>query len=123
MALKNTIQICFNKYGKIIDYVNFQFYSYSQSTTVSQFLSYFDKQSSKYTGGKVLVSFLTDATNNNKDYGGLQPDKGFFDACRTLKKKGELHGIFVYSADDTFKSKNNFKSEKKAQELLAGSTH
>jgi hypothetical protein len=49
----------YKKYGNVIDYVNFQFYSYSKKTTVSQFLSYFEKQSSKYPGGKVLISFFT----------------------------------------------------------------
>ncbi|XP_078167765.1 chitinase 2-like [Carex rostrata] len=120
-GVENYYSNLYNKYGNIIDYVNFQFYSYSQSTTVSQFLSYFDKQSSKYTGGKVLVSFLTE-NNNDESYGGLKPGKGFFKACKTLKKNGKLHGIFVYSADDTFKNKNNFKYEKQAQELLASST-
>lgn len=99
------------KYGHLIDYVNFQFYAYDKSTTVSQFLSYFEKQSSNYNGGKVLVSFASDGS------GGLTPDKGFFTACDTLKKQGKLHGIFVWSADDS--KKIGFRYEKQAQSLLA----
>lgn len=99
-------------YGSIIDYVNFQFYAYDSSTTVSQFLSYFDTQSANYNGGKVLVSFATDKTS-----GGLRPEGGFFDACNTLKAQGKLNGIFIWSADDSLSS--GFPYEKQAQSLLA----
>ncbi|KAL0537706.1 hypothetical protein IC582_026691 [Cucumis melo] len=99
------------KYGDLIDYVNFQFYSYGKGTTVSQFLNHFDTQSSNYEGGKVLASFATDGS------GGLKPEKGFFKACNTLQSRGELHGIFVWSADDS--KKNNFRNEIQAQNLLA----
>ena len=99
------------KYGQQIDYVNFQFYAYDKATTVSQFLNYFKTQSSNYNGGKVLVSFSTDTS------GGLKPANGFFDACRTLKNQQQLHGIFVWSADNS-KAKG-FPYEKQAQQLLA----
>nr|ANH58165.1 glycosyl hydrolase family 18 chitinase 3 [Metroxylon sagu] len=99
------------KYGHLIDYVNFQFYAYDASTTVSQFLSYFAEQSSNYNGGKVLASFSTDAS------GGLKPGNGFFRACNTLKTQGNLHGIFVWSADDS--KSNGFRYEKQSQTLLA----
>ena len=100
------------KYGHQIDYVNFQFYAYDKGTTVPQFLDYFKTQSSNYNGGKVLVSFGTDAS------GGLKPDKGFFQACEKLKSQQQLHGIFVWSADDS--KANGFRYEKEAQGLLAG---
>ncbi|KAK8952189.1 hypothetical protein KSP39_PZI004247 [Platanthera zijinensis] len=103
-----------DKYGNIIDYVNFQFYAYDSSTTVSQFLSYFEKQSSNYPGGKLLASFSTDSSS-----GGLTPAKGFFSACRTLKKQGKLPGIFVWSADDSMKY--GFRYERTSQLLLASS--
>ncbi|KAK8952182.1 hypothetical protein KSP39_PZI004248 [Platanthera zijinensis] len=103
-----------NKYGSSIDYVNFQFYAYDSSTTVSQFLGYFEKQSSNYPGGKLLASFSTDSSS-----GGLSPAKGFFSACRTLKKQGKLPGIFVWSADDSLK--NSFSYERTSQNLLASS--
>lgn len=99
------------KYGDLIAYVNFQFYSYGKGTTVAQFLNHFETQSSNYEGGKVLASFATDGS------GGLTPEKGFFKACSTLQSRGQLHGIFVWSADDS--RKNNFHNEIQAQNLLA----
>ncbi|PKU75530.1 chitinase 2-like [Dendrobium catenatum] len=99
------------KYGEYIDYVNFQFYAYDSSTTVSQFLSYFETQRGNYEGGRVLVSFGTDPLS-----GGLKPDKGFFTACKSLKKQGKLQGIFVWSADDS--KSNGFKYEKTSQYML-----
>ncbi|XP_008776504.2 chitinase 2-like [Phoenix dactylifera] len=99
------------KYGHVIDYVNFQFYAYDASTTVSQFLSYFAKQSSNYNGGKVLASFSTDGS------GGLSPENGFFRACSSLRTQGKLHGIFIWSADDS--KSNGFPYEKQSQNLLA----
>lgn len=99
------------KYGHLIDYVNFQFYAYPKGTSVAQFLNYFDTQSSNYDGGKILVSFGTDGS------GGLSPENGFFKACSTLSKQGKLHGIFIWSADDSKKA--NFVYEKQSQDLLA----
>ncbi|MBA0578682.1 chitinase 2 [Gossypium raimondii] len=101
------------KYGHLIDYVNFQFYAYEKGTNISQFLKYFDEQSSNYRGGKVLLSFGTDGS------GGLSPESGFFMACRRLKHQGKLHGIFIWSADDSMK--DGFRYEKRSQTLLAKS--
>lgn len=99
------------KYGHLIDYVNFQFYAYPKGTTVSQFLGYFETQRSNYNGGEILASFGTDGS------GGLSPENGFFKACNTLKKEGKLHGIFIWSADDSKKA--NFQYEKESQDFLA----
>ncbi|KAI4322194.1 hypothetical protein L6164_021911 [Bauhinia variegata] len=98
-------------YGHLIDYVNFQFYAYDKGTTVSQFINYFNTQSSKYNGGKVLASFISDGS------GGLSPQNGFFTACQKLKSQQKLHGIFVWSADDS--KANGFRYEKQSQALLA----
>ncbi|KAK5846719.1 chitinase 2-like [Gossypium arboreum] len=98
-------------YGDLIDYVNFQFYAYDQGTTVSQFMNYFNTQSSNYNGGKVLASFISDGS------GGLTPENGFFTACSRLKSEDKLHGIFVWSADDS--KRNGFRYEKQSQALLA----
>ncbi|KAK7404641.1 hypothetical protein VNO78_05596 [Psophocarpus tetragonolobus] len=98
-------------YGNLIDYVNFQFYAYDKGTSVTQFINYFNTQISNYNGGKVLVSFSTDGS------GGLSPDDGFFAACHTLKSQQKLHGIFVWSADDSMA--NGFRYEKQSQALLA----
>ncbi|KAE8688870.1 Chitinase 1 [Hibiscus syriacus] len=98
-------------YGDLIDYVNFQFYAYDQGTTVSQFINYFNTQSSNYNGGNVLASFISDGS------GGLTPENGFFTACNRLKSQNKLHGIFIWSADDS--KKNGFRYEKQSQALLA----
>ncbi|MBA0644366.1 hypothetical protein Goklo_028537 [Gossypium klotzschianum] len=98
-------------YGDLIDYVNFQFYAYDQGTTVSQFMNYFNTQSSNYNGGKVLASFISDGS------GGLTPENGFFTACSRLKSENKLHGICVWSADDS--KRNGFRYEKQSQALLA----
>ncbi|KAJ4725925.1 chitinase 2-like [Melia azedarach] len=99
------------KYGHLIDYVNFQFYAYEKGTTISQFMKYFEAQSLNYNEGKVLVSFGTDGS------GGLSPQNGFFEACRKLKSQGKLHGIFIWSADDS--KKDGFRYEKQSQNFLA----
>ncbi|XP_028779633.1 chitinase 2-like [Neltuma alba] len=102
-----------NKYGNLIDYVNFQFYAYDKGTSVSQFIDYFNTQSKNYEGGKVLVSFISNES------GGLTPGGGFFTACQRLKSEQKLHGIFVWSADDSMA--NGFRYEKQSQSLLATS--
>ncbi|XP_049378877.1 chitinase 2-like [Solanum stenotomum] len=98
-------------YSQVIDYVNFQFYGYDKGTTVSQFMDYFSTQRSNYEGGRILASFSTDGIS------GLSPENGFFTACSELKSKGELVGIFVWSADDS--KSNGFEYEKQSQALLA----
>lgn len=103
-----------NQYSSVIDYVNFQFYAYDSSTTVSQFIDYFNAQESRYSGGKVLTSFTTGGS------GGLSPANGFFDACQTLKDSGKLQGIFVWCADSS-KANGSFQYETQAQALLQGS--
>ncbi|XP_010917642.2 chitinase 2-like [Elaeis guineensis] len=112
--LQSYYKALWNSYSQVIDYVNFIFYKYPASTTVSQFLGYYEIQRSNYRGGKVLTSFIS------KGNIGLTPANGFFDACRTLQKQGKLPGIFVWSADDS--KSNGFQYEKQAQELLAMST-
>jgi hypothetical protein len=103
--------LCPGSMDIIIDYVNFQFYAYEKGTTIPQFIRYFETQSNNYKGGKVLVSFGTDGS------GGLSPANGFFEACSRLQRQGKLHGIFVWSADDS--KKTNFRYEKQSQAFLA----
>ncbi|XP_072988186.1 chitinase 2-like [Typha latifolia] len=104
-------QTLWSKYGSVIDFVNFQFYAYDSSTTVSQFLGYYDTQSANYNGGKVLAGFTTGTDR------GLTPANGFFDACSSLKSQGKLPGIFAWTADDS--AGNGFQYEQQAQDLLA----
>lgn len=99
------------KYGHLIDYVNFQFYAYEKGTTISQFIQYFEMQRSNYDGGRILVSFGTDGS------GGLSPKNGFFNATGMLADQGKLHGIFIWSADDSKKA--HFRYETESQALLA----
>lgn len=103
------------RYGGEFDYVNFQFYAYASNTTVAEFLGYYDEQSRRYAGGggKVLVAFGTDPASN-----GLGPGKGFFTACRELRRQGRLHGIFVWAADNS--AADGFPYERVAQRFLAG---
>ncbi|EES17343.1 hypothetical protein BDA96_08G175400 [Sorghum bicolor] len=105
------------RYGRDFDYVNFQFYAYPSNTTVPEFLGYYYEQSGRYAGagggGKVLVSFGTDPASN-----GLRPGKGFFRACRELRRQGRLHGIFVWAADNSID--DGFRYERRAQRFLAG---
>ncbi|GAU27188.1 hypothetical protein TSUD_107790 [Trifolium subterraneum] len=109
--VQNHYLALWKSHENIIDYVNFQFYAYDKSTTVAQFIDYFNKQSSNYNGEKVLVSFVSDG------HSGLGPGNGFFDACRMLKNQQKLNGIFVFSADDS--KANSFQYETEAQKLLA----
>eukprot|EP00253_Pinus_taeda_P005077 PITA_05077 len=111
-AVQSHYTALWGKYGHVIDYVNFQFYAYDASTTVSQFIQHYNTQASLYKGGRILVSFSTD-----NGAGGLLPDHGFFQACKMLKQQGELQGIFVWSADNS--KSNGFKYEKQAEALLA----
>ncbi|XP_028775850.1 chitinase 2-like [Neltuma alba] len=98
------------EYGHLIDYVNFQFYAYPKGTTVGEFMGHLERQVRNYRGGKVLVSFGTDES------GGLKPEHGFFEACSRLSRLGKLHGIFIWSADDS--QKFNFRYEIQSQTLL-----
>ncbi|XP_021739600.1 chitinase 2-like [Chenopodium quinoa] len=104
-------QALWKKYGKYIDYVNFQFYSYEQITSKSEFITYFKNERRNYKDGKILASYISDGSK------GLKPGKDFFKACEKLKEMNLLHGIFFWCADDSKVLK--FKHEVKAQELLA----
>ncbi|GLJ06100.1 hypothetical protein SUGI_0031830 [Cryptomeria japonica] len=110
-ALRSHYMALWKKYGDFIDHVNFQFYAYDKGTTVEQFLSYFQIQESNYKGGKILASLGTDESST-----GVTPEK-FFEACRGLKEKMKLEGIFIWSADDS--KKYGFQYELQSQALLA----
>ncbi|KAG2630569.1 chitinase 2-like [Panicum virgatum] len=103
------------RYGGEFEYVNFQFYAYAANTTVPQLLGYYDEQSRRYAGGggEVLLGFGTDPAS-----GGLAPGKGFFRACRALRRQGRLHGVFVWAADNS--AADGFRYERVAQRFLAG---
>ncbi|KAM7496659.1 hypothetical protein LguiA_021073 [Lonicera macranthoides] len=64
-----------------------------------------------YEGGNVLASSSTDGS------GGLLPENEFFTARNWLKSWNKLHGIFVWSADDS--KARGFPYEKQSPALLA----
>ncbi|KAI5072306.1 hypothetical protein GOP47_0012412 [Adiantum capillus-veneris] len=100
------------QYSNVIDLVNFQFYSYGGSISASQYVSLYNGAAAKYGGGaKVLASFSTGGA-------GLEPST-VLSACRQLKASGKLPGIFIFSADDSYKSSTKFQYEQQAQALLA----
>ncbi|KAM7496612.1 hypothetical protein LguiA_021026 [Lonicera macranthoides] len=101
------------KYGHLIDYVNFQFYKYdTKSTTVDQFIDYFDLQTILYNGGYILVSL------KSNDEGGLSVKNGFFAACNKLRSsRKNFMGIFIWCAD--LSKPKGFLYENQSQALLA----
>ncbi|KAG6631608.1 hypothetical protein CIPAW_13G102600 [Carya illinoinensis] len=72
---------------------------------------YGSNQQSRYGGAQILASFISDGGQ------GLGPEDGFFEACEELIRRQKLGGIFVRSADDSFK--HGFRYEKISQTLLA----
>ncbi|KAK9734886.1 hypothetical protein RND81_04G169400 [Saponaria officinalis] len=99
------------RYGHAIDYVNFQFYAYDNTTTIPEFIKYFEEQTRNYKGGKILTSFISDGSK------GLPPATTFFPACKLLKKRRQLYGIFVWCADES--KPLGFPYEIQSQALLA----
>ncbi|KAK6935960.1 Glycoside hydrolase family 18, catalytic domain [Dillenia turbinata] len=99
------------KQNEVVAFTSIVPYEDNSGTTIPQFMRYFEKQSSNYRGGKILVSFGTDGS------GGLSPRNGFFTACSLLRKHGKLHDIFIWSADDS--KKDNFRYEKQSQDFCS----
>ncbi|KAI5071602.1 hypothetical protein GOP47_0013853 [Adiantum capillus-veneris] len=95
-------------YKHTIDYVNYQFYSLGDMV-VSEYLNVYKTAKSMYKGGVVMASFET--LNNGTS---IVPSTGL-DACKKLAAEGELHGIFIWSADQSYR---NFQFERSAQSLL-----
>jgi len=104
-------QALWASYGSVIDYVNFQFYAYSASTTEAQYVSHFDDQIANYPGGNILASFTTAPTTTSV------PINTSLNACRTLQSQGKLYGIFIWAADHS--RSQGFRFDTQAQALLA----
>lgn len=104
-------QALWRKYGAVIDYINFQFYAYGASTTVDQYVEFFDNQIVNYPGGNILASFTTAPTTTSV------PINTSLTACQTLQSQGKLYGIFIWAADHS--RSQGFKYDTQAQELLA----
>ncbi|MCO5593750.1 hypothetical protein L7F22_047767 [Adiantum nelumboides] len=97
-----------DSYKSSIDYVNYQFYSQGDMT-VAQYVSVYKNAKSLYEGGVVMASFET--VNNGTS---IVPSTGL-DGCKELAAEGELHGIFIWSADQSY---SNFQFERSAQAVL-----
>ncbi|RCV43031.1 hypothetical protein SEVIR_9G266200v4 [Setaria viridis] len=104
-------QALWNSYGSVIDYINFQFYAYSASTTEAQYVSHFDNQIANYPGGNILASFTTAPTTTSV------PINTSLNACQTLQSQGKLYGIFIWAADHS--RSQGFRYDTQAQALLA----
>jgi hypothetical protein len=104
-------QALWAKYGGVIDYINFQFYAYGASTTVSQYVQFFDNQIVNYPGGNILASFTTAPTTTSVSI------NTSLTACQTLQSQDKLYGIFIWVADDS--RSQGFKYDTQAQALLA----
>jgi hypothetical protein len=104
-------QALWAKYGAVIDYINFQFYAYGASTTVSQYVQFFDSQIVNYPGGNILASFTTAPTTTSVSI------NTSLTACQTLQSQDKLYGIFIWAADHS--RSQGFKYDTQAQALLA----
>uniref|UniRef100_A0A6V7QSM6 GH18 domain-containing protein n=1 Tax=Ananas comosus var. bracteatus TaxID=296719 RepID=A0A6V7QSM6_ANACO len=93
--IQSHYQALWASYSGVIDYVNFQFYGYDSSTTVDQYVCYYNVQQANYDGGSILASFNTD---NNPQFVSVQTA---LSACQSLQAAGNLFGIFVWSADNS----------------------
>ncbi|CAL4985130.1 unnamed protein product [Urochloa decumbens] len=102
-----------SKYSSVIDYVNFQFYGYDDSTDVARYVQFYDQQSANYPGGKVLASFMTGNTT-----GRISPDLGI-SAAQELQRENKLLGLFIWSADGSKNSSYGFKYEIQGQQIIA----
>jgi len=107
-------QALWASYGRVIDYINFQFYAYDASTTADQYVNHFDDQIANYPGGNILASFSTEPTTTSV------PIDTALSACQALQSQGKLYGIFIWVAD--YSNSRGFKYETQAQALLANAT-
>ena len=113
-GVQSHYQALWASYGRVIDYINFQFYAYDASTTADQYVNHFDDQIANYPGGNILASFSTEPTTTSV------PIDTALSACQALQSQGKLYGIFIWVAD--YSNSRGFKYETQAQALLANAT-
>ncbi|CAH1432388.1 unnamed protein product [Lactuca virosa] len=110
-AKNSNVKVAVSLGGDSVVHDKNKFYAYDQ-ISVSQFVKHFHhQQASSYKGRQLLASFIS------KGNLGLPPNKGFFEACKELKRDGKLGGIFVWCADES--KEFGFRYEKAALALLA----
>ncbi|CAL1385162.1 unnamed protein product [Linum trigynum] len=104
----------FRKYGGLIDYVNYQFYTDKVKSPVG-YLSAFRVRAKQFGKRKLLPSYEVKGR-------GIQGDR-FFDALAMLERNGfGVNGVMIFSADASAAADVDFKYEKKAQAFLLNST-
>ncbi|XP_044493098.1 chitinase 2-like [Mangifera indica] len=102
----------FSKYGAVIDYVNYQFYT-DKVKNPGGYLKAFALRAKQFDREKVLPSYEVNGR-------GIQGD-GFFEALRLLEDNGfDVNGVMIFSADASMS--NGYYYEKKSQAFLLNST-
>ncbi|KAM7502012.1 hypothetical protein LguiB_000916 [Lonicera macranthoides] len=99
------------KYNGVISFALIAPFDYDQGPVLINLLVILRLKTKNYEGGNVLASSSTDGS------GGLLPENEFFTARNWLKSWNKLHGIFVWSADDS--KARGFPYEKQSPALLA----
>ncbi|KAI3886420.1 hypothetical protein MKX03_036707 [Papaver bracteatum] len=102
----------YHRYGDVIDYVNYQFYT-DKVRTADGYLRTFALRAQQFGNEKLFPSYETDGR-------GIQGD-AFFDALKLLETNGfDVNGVMIFSAD--VGASNGYYYEKKSQEFLLHST-
>ncbi|KAK8983007.1 hypothetical protein V6N11_054991 [Hibiscus sabdariffa] len=102
----------FDKYGDVIDFVNYQFYT-DKVRQARSYVEAFKLRAGQFDENKVLPSYEVNGR-------GIQGD-AFFDALRLLEANGfSVNGVMIFSADAS--SSDHFYYERKSQDFLLNST-
>ncbi|KAG6522645.1 hypothetical protein ZIOFF_019791 [Zingiber officinale] len=101
------------RYGGVIDYVNYQFYTDGVSTPRA-YAEAFELRAAQFGApAKLLPSYEVDGR-------GIQGE-AFFEAMRVIQSRGfEVNGVMIYSADAS--SSHGYYYERKSQEFLLNGT-
>ncbi|KAE8651981.1 hypothetical protein Csa_005942 [Cucumis sativus] len=98
----------FHGYGKVIDFVNYQFYT-DKVTTAEAYLKRFKTRAKEFGSAKLLPSYEVNGR-------GIQGD-AFFEALSLLDENGfDINGVMIFSADASLS--NDFLFETKSQQFL-----
>ncbi|KAK8484106.1 hypothetical protein V6N11_027708 [Hibiscus sabdariffa] len=102
----------FDKYGDVIDFVNYQFYT-DKVRQPRSYVEAFKLRAGQFDENKVLPSYEVNGR-------GIQGE-AFFDALRLLEANGfSVNGVMIFSADAS--SSDHFYYERKSQDFLLNST-
>ncbi|CAI0375447.1 unnamed protein product [Linum tenue] len=94
----------FRRYGGLVDYVNYQFYTDKVRNPVA-YLAAFRLRAGQFGKEKLLPSYKVNGR-------GIQGD-GFFDALAMLERNGfDVNGVMIFSADASAAAGVNFEYEK-----------